>query len=136
MHAVAAAKTTDDLRDAHAAADVLVSARFRPYLHTTGRLLPVLVGRFRDDMAEALDLERPEIPKRDGQVRAVRLDELTTAEYGTLWGAVDALIERFTTVMDDPELPRLLSAFREELVREQTERKHIAEEFTVKAQAS
>jgi hypothetical protein len=84
-------------------------------------------------MAEALDLERPENPKRDGQVRHVRLDELTTAEYGTLWGAVDALIERFTSVMDDPELPRLLSAFREELVRERTEREHIAEEFGAKA---
>jgi hypothetical protein len=38
--------------------------------------------------------------------------------------------------MDDPELPRLLSVLREELVRERTEREHIAEEFTGKAQAS
>jgi hypothetical protein len=135
MHA-AKMSTADDLRDAHEAADVLISESYRKYLFTSGRLLPVLVGRFRDDMAEALDQERLEIPKRDGQVRAVRLDELTTAEWGTLWGAVDALIERFTSLMDDPELPRLLRALREELVRERTERERIADEFTMKAQAS
>jgi hypothetical protein len=133
MHATAAAKTADDLRDAHAAADVLVSEAYRKYLHTSGRLLPVLVGRFRDDMAEALDLERPEIPRRDGQVRAVRLDDLTTSEYIVIWGAVDALVERFVSLMDDPELPRLLRAFREELIREKTERATIADEFRARA---
>ncbi len=135
MHA-AKMSTADDLRDAHEAADVLISEPYRKYLFTSGRLLPVLVWRFRDDLAEALGMELPEIPRRSGQVRPVRLDDLTSSEFGTLWGAVDALIERFTSVMDDPELPRLLSALREGLVRERTEREHIAEEFTVKAQAS
>ena len=53
-----------------------------------------------------------------------------------MWGAVDALIERFTSLMDDPELPRLLSALREELVREKADRERIAEEFTERAKAS
>jgi hypothetical protein len=135
MHA-AAAKTTDDLRDAHDAADVLVSEPYRKYLFTSGRLLPVLVGRFRDDLAEALGMELPEIPRRNGQVRPARLDHLTSSEFSVIWGAVDALIERFTSLMDDPELPRLLRALREELVTEKTEREQIAEELTEAAQAS
>jgi signal transduction histidine kinase len=134
MHA---AKTAaDDLRDAYAAADVLVSEAFRKYLFTSGRLLPVLVARFRDDMAEALGMELPEIPRRNGHVRPAKLDDLTSAEFGTLWGAIDALVERFTSVMDDPELPRLLRALRAELVRERTEREQIEDELTQAAKAS
>jgi hypothetical protein len=134
MHA--AKTTTDDLRDAHEAADVLISAPYRKYLFTSGRLLPVLVARFRDDLAEALGMELPEIPRRNGQVQAARLDHLTSSEFSVIWGAVDALIERFTSLMDDPELPRLLRALREELVSERTEREQIAEELTTAAQAS
>jgi hypothetical protein len=134
MHATQ--MTPDDLRDAHAAADVLIGPQYRPYLHTSGRLLPALVWRLRDDLAEALGMELPEIPRRSGQVRPVRLDDLTSSEFGTMWGAVDALIERFTSLMDDPELPRLLRAVREDLVRERTEREQIAEELTEAARAS
>jgi hypothetical protein len=134
MHA-AVAKTTDDLRDAHDAADVLVSEPYRKYVHV-GPPAAVLVGRLRDDMAEALGMDLPEIPRRNGQVRPARLDHLTSSEFSVIWGTVDALIERFTSLMDDPELPRLLRALREELVRERTEREQIAEELTEAAQAS
>jgi hypothetical protein len=127
MHA--AKMTTDDLCDAHEAADVLISEPFRKYLFTSGRLLPVLVARFRDDAAEALGMELPEIPRRNGQVRPAKLDDLTSSEFSVIWGAVDALVERFTSLMDDPELPRLLNALREELVRERTEREQIVVEF-------
>ena len=66
----APAETLDDLRDAYAAADVLVSAKFRPYLHTSGRLLPVLVGRFRDDVALALPAHpHDEQPARSASTR-------------------------------------------------------------------
>src|SRR5258708_22440710 len=76
------AKFTDsDLRDAHAAADVAASETFRPYL--PGRLLPVLVARFRDDTAEALGMELPSLPKRP-PVRAAKLSELTSTEVGVL----------------------------------------------------
>jgi hypothetical protein len=135
MHA-AKMSTTDDLRDAHAAADVLVSEQYRKYLFLSGRLLPVLVGRFRDDMAESLGMELPEIPRRNGNVRPAKMDDLTSSEFGTLWGAVDALIERFTSLMDDPELPGLLRALREELVPERTEREQITVELTQAAKAS
>ena len=128
------AKFTDsDLMDAAKAADVVASEKYRPYL--PGRLLPVLVARFRDDVAEALGLEVPPSPRRPA-VRAVKLDELTSNEFGTLRGAVDALVERFTPMMDDPEAPRQLASFREELAREKAEREGIADEFTEKAKAS
>ena len=128
------AKFTDsDLRDAHAAADVAASETFRPYL--PGRLLPVLVARFRDDTAEALGMELPSLPKRP-PVRAAKLSELTSTEFGVLWGAVDALVKRFTALMDDPELPRLLASLREELVSEKADRARIADEFAVKARVS
>jgi hypothetical protein len=128
------AKFTDsDLRDAHDAADVVASQMFRPYL--PGRLLPVLVARFRDDTAEALHMELPPLPRRP-PVRAAKLDELTSGEFAALWGAVDALVERFIACMDDPELPRLLAGFREELAAERAERRRIAEELAAKARAS
>jgi hypothetical protein len=131
------AKFTDsDIRDAREAADVLISEPYRKYLFTSGRLLPVLVARFRDDLTEALGMELPEIPRRNGQVQAARLDHLTSSEFSVIWGAVDALIERFTSLMDDPELPRLLAALREELVSERADRARIADELTESARAS
>jgi hypothetical protein len=111
--------SASDLREAHDAADVLASEKFRPYL--PGRLLLVLVARFRDDTAEALGLKLPPLPKRP-PARAARPDELTTSEFGVLCDAVDVLVERFTPCMDDPELPRLLASLREELVSERAER--------------
>jgi hypothetical protein len=62
--------TDSDLRAAHDAAEVLASERFRPYL--PGPLLPMLVMRFRDDVAEVLGPELPPLPRRRlGQVRGV-----------------------------------------------------------------
>lgn len=128
------AKFTDsDIRDAHDAADVVASETFRPYL--PGRRLPVLVARFRDDLAEDLGMELPPLPRR-APVRAARPAELTSAESATLWAAVDALVERFTPCMDDPELPRLLACLREELVAERAEREAIATEPVLKARTS
>lgn len=135
MHA-AKMSTADDLRDAHKEAGVLISQPYRKYLFTSGRLLPVLAWRFRDDAAEALGMQLPEIPRRNGHVRPAKLDDLTSSEFSVIWGALDALIERFTSLMDDPELPRLLSALREELVRERTQRAQIVEELTEAAKAS
>jgi hypothetical protein len=128
------AKFTDaDLRDAHAAADVVASEMFRPYL--PGRLLPVLVARLRDDLARTLDMDLPPLPRRP-PVRAAKLTELTSHEFAALWGAVDALVERFTPCMNDPELPRQLANFREGLMAERAERTAISEELTLKARAS
>jgi hypothetical protein len=128
------AKFTDsDLTDAHAAAVVVASEEFRPYL--PGRLLAMLVARFRDDAAEALGMELPPLPRRP-PARLARLDDLPATELGTLLDAVDALVDRFAPCMDDPELPRLLSCLREELVAKRDERARIAGELAVKAKAS
>jgi hypothetical protein len=125
--------TTDELRQAHQAADTLASEWYRPYL--PGRLLPLLIARFRDDTAEVLGMPLPPLPQRS-PTRAAKLSELTSGELAVLWEAVDTLVERFIPCMDDPEVPRLLAAFREELVAERTERVAIAEEFAAKAKAS
>jgi hypothetical protein len=115
--------TASDLIDAHDAAEVLTSERFRPYM--PGFLLPALVARFRDDTAEALGRELPLLPRRR-PIRFASLDDLTSAELGTLWDAVDTLVERFTACMDDPELPRLLVSLRVKLAAERAGRAPIA----------
>jgi len=126
--------TPDELREAHDAADTLLSESFRGYL--PGRMLPMLLGKFRDDMAEALGRELPPPPQRAGSVPAVRLDDLTSTELDALCGAVLTLVTRFTAIMDDPLLPRLLSEFRDALEIEKGDRARIAEELRDKARAS
>jgi hypothetical protein len=128
-----ASLTESDLRDAHAAADVVASETFRPYL--PGRLLPMLAARFRDDTAEALHIDLPPLPRRP-LVRPATLDELTSAEFTTLQKAVETLVTRFTACMDDPELPRLLATLREELISEKAERAGITQALTQRAKAS
>ena len=123
----------EELQDAHEAAGVVASDKYRPYL--PGRLLPVLVARFRDNVAEAMGIQLSPLPQRH-PVRPQKLDGLTSSEFTKLWDAVDALAERFAPCMDNSELPRQLASFREELARERAERENIAEEFAVKAKAS
>lgn len=125
--------TDSDLRQAHEAASVVASDKFRPYL--PGRLLPVLVARFRDDAAEALEMALPPLPRRP-PARVAKVGELTSSEFGILRNAVDALAGRFAPCMDDPELHRLLAGFREELAAERAERARVAEELAVRARAS
>jgi hypothetical protein len=123
----------DELRQALAAADVVASEKLRPYL--PGRLLPLLIARFRDHVAEALGMDLPPLPRRP-PVRAATLSQLTSSEFVVLSGAVSELLDRFAPCMDDPELPRQLASFREELVAERAERVQIAEELAAKATAS
>jgi hypothetical protein len=124
----------EELREAHDAADTLISDRFRSYL--PGRMLPMLLGKFRDDIAESLGIELPPLPRRPGPVKAVKLDDLTSGELGTLSGAVLVLVTRFTALMDDPLLPELLREFRDALVIEQADRVRIADELKGKARTS
>ena len=124
----------EDLREAHDVADTLISERFRSYL--TGRMLPMLLGKFRDDVAESLGMELPPLPQRPGPVKVVKLDDLTSSELGTLSGAVLVLVTRFTTLMNDPLLPELLREFRDALVIEQADRARIADELKGKARTS
>jgi len=126
--------TPGQLRKAHHAADTLVSDRFRPYL--PGHLLPLLVGKFRDDVAEALGkVVLPPLPRRL-PIRDVKLDQLTSGELDTLSDAVLTLVTRFVPCMDDPELPRQLREFRDTLLIEKADRGRIAEALAAKAKAS
>ena len=123
----------DELREAHDAADTLISERFRSYL--TGRMLPMLLGKFRDDLAESLGMELPPLPRRSGPVKVVKLDDLTSSELGTLSDSV-LVLARFTALMDDPLLPKLLREFRDALIIERADRTRIADEFRGKARMS
>jgi hypothetical protein len=124
----------EELREAHDAADTLINERFRSYL--PGRMLPLLLGKFRDDVAEALGMELPPLPRRPGPVKVAKLDDLTSSELGTLSDSVLALLTRFTALMDDPLLPKLLREFQDALVIEQADRARIADELKGKARAS
>ncbi|MCW2935659.1 MAG: hypothetical protein JWM19_6621 [Actinomycetia bacterium] len=127
--------TPDELREAHHAAETLTCEKFRPYRYLSGRLLPVLVARFRDDLAEALGMElRP--PPRRTPVRAAKVDDLTSGELEALSSAVLALVTRFAILMDDPALPGLLREFRDKLMIEKADRTRIADELREQATAS
>jgi hypothetical protein len=42
-------------------------------------MLPMLLGKFRDDVAESLEMELPPLPQRSGPVKVARLDDLAAA---------------------------------------------------------
>lgn len=125
--------TDSDLKAAHAAAVVVASEKYRPCV--PGRLLPMMVARFRDEAAERLKIGLPALPHRP-PAGGTRLGELTSREFGELSCAVDTLLERFTEWMDDPELAPLLRDFHRELVAERAGRAAAVEDFTLKAKAS
>jgi hypothetical protein len=120
-----------ELEDARHAAETLISEKFRSYL--PGRMLPMLLGRFRDDIVESLEL--PALPQRSGPVRAAKLDELTSTEFDTLSGAVVILVTRFISLMSDPLLPELLRELRDALVIEKADRDSELARLTAKAKA-
>ena len=112
----------------------LISERFRSYL--PGRMLPMLLEKFHDDVAESLGMELPPLSRRSGPVKVVKLDDLASSELGTLSDAVLILVTRFTTLMDDPLLPKLLREFRDALFIEQADKARIADEARSRARAS
>jgi hypothetical protein len=99
-------------------------------------MLAALLGRLRDDLAETLGMEPPPLPRRSGSARVAKLDDLTSGELSALSGAILTLVTRFTSLMDDPALPRLLADFRDALVIEKADRARIADEIREKATAS
>jgi hypothetical protein len=117
----------ETLKVARDSAEALMS--FKAYLPPGGLLL-MLLGRFRDDIAEILGDEASEeaerLPRRGREYRS--LDELTSVELDTVSGAVMILLqERFRAVMDDPELPLQLEGFQGKLSGQKTERAQIRE---------
>lgn len=111
------ALTRDQLTQARSSADMMLSEKYRSYL--PGRMLALLVSRYRDDVADALHEERPELPARDGQVRRAVLDELTGPELDEIAHVVLGLLS-YADTMDDPALPALLREFRQSLLAART----------------
>jgi len=111
----------DALKVALTASDTLTE--HKAYM-PRGGLLVMLVGRFRDDVREALGMEADDIPRRGKEHRS--LDEMTSAELDAAWGAVMILLQdRFTEVMDDPDLPKLLNAYQGALCAQKAQREQI-----------
>ena len=115
----------DALRVAHDAAERMMS--LKEYLPSRGLLL-MLTTKFRDDLREALGMDRLPLPQRSAV--HLSLDALTTAELDSLWGAVMILLQdRFTAIMDDPALPRLTGQLQESLTDQRRERSQIRAEM-------
>jgi hypothetical protein len=109
---------TDALEVARDSAETLMT--FKAYLPPGGLLL-MLLSKFRDDAGDLLDLEREPLPQRGRERRS--LDELTSLELDRVAGAMIILLQgRFTSVMGDPVLPRLLREFHGDLNRQKAER--------------
>jgi hypothetical protein len=130
------ARTPGLLQEAYKATELLLSEKYRKYLFLPGRLLPAVMERFRDDLAEALDLPMPEVPRRKGRIGPARLDDLTTSELDGISRAVKFLVTRATPFMDDPGLPAMLRDLLSLLNANAAERAAIAEADTAKAKAS
>jgi hypothetical protein len=111
----------DQLTTARTAADAVM--RLKAYLPPGGLLL-MLLGRWRDEVGDALGIKRGDMPTRGKERRS--LDELTSVELDTLSGAVGILAEvRLTATMDDPELPKQLREFGKALDDQKTEREQL-----------
>jgi hypothetical protein len=111
----------DALKVSLDAADTLMRLKqFMP----GGGLLVMLTSRFRDDVRDALEMEAERYQGRGQTFRS--LDELTSVELDSIAGAVSILLQpRFVTLMDDPELPRLLDEYQDKLTDQKTERAQI-----------
>ena len=87
--------------------------KFRDFM-PPGGLLVVVLGKFRDDLRDALEMEAVEHALRGHHSRA--LDELDTFGLCAMAGAIMILRQpRFTRVMDDPALPEKLEEMEAEL---------------------
>jgi hypothetical protein len=115
----------DALQVARDAADVLI--RFRGYL-PPGGMLVMLAGRLRDDVRDVLEMEPLPRAYRGRERRS--LDELTSVELDTLFGAVCILLQsRFAGCFDDPALAPLLREFLDDLNGQKAERAQIRAEI-------
>ena len=119
---------SDALKLARQSADTLM--KFKAYL-PPGGLLVMLLGKFRDDVLETLAVERDPLPKRGTERHP--LDELTSVELDSVFGAVGILVGRFTAYMDDPALPDLLGQFHDALNEQKAERVRELEALDAKA---
>lgn len=125
--------TPEQLAQIRESAETLLSERYRAYV--PGGLLPMMIGRFRDDAAEALGIPLADPPQGSGHIRQVSLDELTSSELQRLTHVV-LLLLTYADTMTDPGLPELLREFRGELVKQASEREEAVSKIISKAACS
>jgi hypothetical protein len=100
-----------DVKTALEAADNILS--FRDFTPPAG-LFVMILGRWRDDLRDALGMEPLRPAERGTQIRS--LDEPRPPELSTLFKSVMLLNQqRFVKIMDDPQLPEMLEGFEEDL---------------------
>jgi hypothetical protein len=92
--------------------------KFRAY--TSGALMVMLLGKFRDDVRESHGKE-PLLPAQRGS-QHLPIGELESSDLDTLAGSAGTLLDQFAPLMDDPELPTLLRDFQDALNAEKAER--------------
>jgi hypothetical protein len=78
----------------------------------------MLLGSFRHDIFD--ELERDALLRRGTERRS--LDERTSVELDTIFGAAGILLGRFTGLMNDAALPDLLEEFRRTLNEKKDDR--------------
>jgi hypothetical protein len=93
--------------------------RFRAYT-PGGGMLVMLLGRFRDDVWETR--HKTQLPPIGRGPQRLPLAELDLSELDALIDSATTLIDRFGLYMDDPELPELLTDFRDTVKAEKTGR--------------
>jgi hypothetical protein len=114
---------SDALKVALDSADTLLT--FRAFT-APGGMFVMLLGRFRDDVREALEMEALR-PAQRGTGR-LPFSELRSIELSTMGGAVTILLQdRFRSRMDDPMLPQMLEELDQALNLEKHERAKSAE---------
>ena len=106
-----------DLRGAGDATETLID--FRAYL-PIGETLIMLAGRWRDDIREELGVRPVGRAYRGSEVEP--LSEMEEEDFDNLCQAVAVLLSRFTAVMDDPDLPKLLRELKNSLDTQKAER--------------
>lgn len=121
---------SDVLKVALQAAETLMT--FRAFT-APGGMFVMLLGKFRDDVREALEMEALR-PAQRGTAH-LPFGELRSIELSTMGGAVAILLQdRFRSRMDDPMLPRMLEELDQALRLEKRDRAKTAE--STEAQAS
>jgi hypothetical protein len=107
--------------------------RYRAYT-PGGGLLVMLLGKFRDDVWESR--HKTQLPRIGRGTQHLPLAELDLSQMDALIDSATILLDRFGSFMDDPELPELLTDFRDALKTEKTGQTPPREESEQNAKAS
>jgi hypothetical protein len=121
-----------ELKEAHDAAEALLSEKFRSLLSSP--MLATLLSKFRDDCLDALGMELP--PRLPLRVKHQKLEVLTDAELAAMASRVETLLGRFADFIDDPALLAALGDVRADVITERGDRNILRATFGQRAEAS